>query len=131
MLHYGNQYIVCDGLNRLTTLMKFINNELKLNISGLTKLKKIAGKKYKKFSEQERHYFETHIHNRVVTYKIDLNREITEEEAIEVAKQLYIRYNTGINLETEEIENAKYEDDEISNFFKQKLISENGLIEKY
>ncbi len=131
LLQYNNQYIVCDGLNRLNALVKFLNNELKLTYHGLAKLKKIAGMKYNKFSEQERYYFEHHIHNRVITYKIDLNREIKEEEIIEVAKQLYIRYNTGINLKTEEIENAKYEEEEISKYFKQKLVQEEGIIEKY
>lgn len=129
LLHFKNQYIVCDGLNRLNTLIKFLNNELKLNGQGLTKLKKLAGMKYKKFTLQERYYFETHIHNRVLIYQID--PEATRKEAIEVAKQLYVRYNTGINLKTEEIENAKYEDEEISKYFKQKLMNEEGLIDKY
>lgn len=116
---------ICDGLNRYLTIKKFVNNELSLEGMGLTKLKWLAGKKFKDLKEKEQNYFLNNIYMSTVIYSYEntdnLVDNIDEDGILAIQKQLYVRYNSGIRLATEELQKAQFQGEYLTELFNEKL----------
>lgn len=131
----GDYKVICDGFNRFEAIRKFINNELKLSSNGLDKLKFLAGKKFKNLSKEAQEYFQKKVFINILEYSYNSlfnpNKKLSDEELVSLQKEIYIRYNTGIKLETEEIQKAQFENDEITKYFTNKLRNDSELVNKY
>ena len=121
------KYLLVDGLSRVLTIKRFLENDLKLCKNGLQKATFLAGRRFSDLNEDERNYFLGRtIQILHYTYKTD-NFNLSDEEINEIAKQLYIRYNSGIKLKNEEIQKADYQDDYITQIIEQKLKDKDYL----
>lgn len=108
----SNNLLLVDGVNRFITICKFLNDELRLNPEGIQRAKFLEGKKFSELnSNEEREYFMNRL-MQVLIYSSQKPLEIEEINAI--AKQLYLRYNSGIQLKTEEIQKADYQEDAVT-----------------
>lgn len=134
LFKYHDDYYICNGLNRIKTLRKFINNNLKLKIKGLEKYKNLAEMKFEDLSSEYQEKFLNNIYLRTIIYEYidnnNRNHELTEEEALEIQKYLYHIYNNCIKLEITEIQKAEYSDEYINNYFKSQMIENSKLLEK-
>ena len=121
-------YEVIDGRQRYQTILRFINNELKLKKNGLQKLGEIegfAGKSYSDLSDNNKALFEeTKI--RVIEYSFLTDYTSEEEEAVK--REIFQRYNSGITpLKTFEIDKAQYFYNELNSALKEYLDEDNDL----
>lgn len=108
------KYLVIDGLNRILTIQNFLNDDLKLLPNSIKKAKFLENKTFTGLNKDERDYFSGRS-IQVLKYSYnDKSKNLTEEEIEEIAKQIYLRYNSGIKLKNEEIQKADYEDDEVT-----------------
>lgn len=105
------KYLIIDGMNRILTIQNFMNDKLKLSSKNLRKATFLENKYFSNLTDEERNYF-CGRGIQILKYSYtDKSHQLTEEEIDEIAKQLYIRYNSGIRLKNEEIQKANYEDD--------------------
>lgn len=109
------KYLLIDGLNRFLTIQKFLSDELRLSPKGIEKATFLENKIFSEIEEQDaRDYFKSRgIQILKFSYK-NTNKQLTPLEIDAIAKQLYIRYNSGIKLKNEEIQKADYQDDWIT-----------------
>jgi len=115
------RYLVIDGLNRILTIQNFMNNKLRLSSKYLKKAAFLENKCFSDLTEEERNYF-CGRGIQILKYSyINDSHKLTEEEIEEIAKQIYIRYNSGIKLKNEEIQKATYEDDPLTQQLYRKL----------
>lgn len=116
------RYMIVDGINRIATIQNFLDDTLRLVPSHLKKATFLSNKCFSKLSsDDEKSYFlERGIQILEYSYT-DKSHQLTEEEIDEIAKQLYIRYNSGIKLKNEEIQKATYEDDLLSKKMYSKM----------
>lgn len=99
-----DKYEVMDGLQRLTAIIDFYNNEYKL--CGLEEWKELDGKKYKNLPEKIREGID-----RRQLQVITLLKEsaASEERADRIKRLVFERLNTGgVKLMPQEIRNAIY-----------------------
>lgn len=112
---------VIDGRQRFETLKRFKEDDFALNRKGLMELQALASKKFSKLSpEIQTLLLNTKI--RIFEYEIvglpNLNPAIDDM----VKKEIFRRYNSGITpLSLSEVDNAKYDEDTYSIFFKDVL----------
>lgn len=108
------KYVVCDGLNRIFTIQNFLSDKLRLAPSGIKKAKFLEGKTFSELSVDAQEYFRGRS-IQILKYSYnDKSHQLTEDEVEEIAKQFYLRYNSGIRLKNEEMQKADYEDDEVT-----------------
>lgn len=114
---------IVDGRQRYQTILRYINNELKLKKSGLQKLGNIgiANKLYKDIDSQLQDLFrDTKI--RIIEFSFHSRKGINEDVEEIVKKEIFKRYNSGITpLKPTEIDNAVYFEDDLNSFLKRKL----------
>lgn len=112
---------VIDGRQRFETLKRFKQNELKLNSKGLMALQALGGKSFNTLNPIiQNTFWDSHIR----VFEFEIINEPSLEDSVEdkVKKEIFRRYNTGITpLTTIEVDNAKYEDEPMSNKFKEEL----------
>lgn len=99
-----NKYEIMDGLQRLSTIISFFNDEFELE--GLDKWSELNGMKYNQLPSK----IKQGIARRQLT-TITLLKESTDdkEEEEEMKKMVFERLNTGgVKLEVQEIRNALY-----------------------
>lgn len=123
------KYLLVDGLNRVLTIKRFLSSELKLCKNGLQKTSFLEGKRFSDLTEEERDYFLART-LQILQYNYKTEEiNLSNEEINAIAKQLYIRYNSGIKLKNEEIQKADYQDDYITQILNKK-IKNTTMIEK-
>lgn len=121
----SEKYILVDGLNRFITLRKFLHDELLLGSRAIQKLKFLENKKISNLSLEERNYFlNRSLYCLIYSYP---QKVLLEEEIDVLAKQLYIRYNSGIPLKKEEIQKADFQEDWVTNKIAEKLQDQDFL----
>lgn len=99
-----SSYVVMDGLQRISAIMEFYNNNYAL--SGLEEWSELNGKKYKELPEK----IQEGIDRRQLSV-ITLLKESAEDEmtADTMKKMVFERLNTGgVQLQDQEIRNALY-----------------------
>lgn len=120
---------VIDGRQRYQTILRFINNEFKLKKNGLRKLDNdnFLNKSFKDLdSKLQDLFWETKL--RIIEFSFHVQELVNEDIEDIVKKEIFNRYNSGITpLKSTEIDNAKYDDDSLNSFFKDKLINDKIL----
>lgn len=126
----GSSIEVIDGRQRYETIKKFRNDDFKLNYNGLTKLTQLKGSNFSKLDLEIKELFEN---AKVRVFEFEVFNEPRMNLVLEdkIKKEIFRRYNSGITpLNTAEIDNAVYDEDEITNTFKQKLNIDKDLKNK-
>lgn len=134
LFKYENCYYICNGMNRIKTLRKFINNELKLSVKGLEKYKSLTNMKFKDLDKDYQEKFLNNIYLRTITYEYidgnNINHQLTKEESREIQKFLYHIYNNCIKLELTEIQRAEYSNEYINQYLKSKMLNDGIFLKK-
>ena len=114
---------IIDGRQRYETILKFLNNELRLSKAGLKKLDvlNIDKKSFSSLPDQLKNDFlDTKL--RVIEFSFASYDGLTQMDEDSVKQEIFKRYNSGITpLKKREIDKAIYFDDDLNNFFKEKL----------
>ena len=138
MYKSGTKVEVIDGRQRFETIKRFKENDFSLHSSGLMSLNALSGKKYSDLKPEFQQLFEdTKI--RIFEFEIIGKADLSSQIEDKVKKEIFRRYNTGITpLIQSEVDNAKYDDDSLTDCFKELLttndeslkdhLKDNGII---
>ena len=111
---------VIDGRQRFETLRKFKENDFTLSAKGLMSLPALAKSNFNKLDEYAKDIF---WNSNIRIFEFEIITEVSQQIEDKIKKEIFRRYNTGITpLTLEEVDNAKYDDDELSDKFKEELI---------
>lgn len=114
---------IIDGRQRYETILRFIYGELRLSKAGLKKLDvlNIEKKTFGTLPDQLKNDFlDTKL--RVIEFSFASYDGLTQQDEDSVKQEIFKRYNSGITpLKNLEIEKAIYFDDDLNNYFKEKL----------
>jgi len=128
---HHDQQTICDGYQRLITLTKFFNNEFALSEHGLHQLTYLKNKRFKDLPEEFQNYLQHDCTFRVEIYQIQNSSEnLSLEDFHSLERQLYIRYNTGIQLKNFQIQKAQFYDEEITKYLHEKMNNDKEFYEK-
>jgi len=127
----GNTIEVIDGRQRFETLKRFKENDLSLTTSGLKELKSLNKQSFNKLSETNQEIF-LNSNIRIFEFEVSNHPDISEDIVDRVKKEIFRRYNTGITpLTKQELDNAKYDEDVFSGYFKDALKEDDDLFKKF
>jgi hypothetical protein len=118
----GLKIEVIDGRQRFETLKRFKDNDITLNGKGLMSLVGIAKQNFNKLDPEK--LKEVFLESNIRVFEFEIVNEPNLENYIEdkIKKEIFRRYNTGITpLTSGEVDNAKYNTDELSDLFKEEL----------
>ena len=123
----GLEIEVVDGRQRFETLKRFKENDIVLTSKGLLELKALDKKSFSGLNEEIQHIF---LNTKIRIFEFEVvgvpNLEPLTEDKIK--KEIFRRYNSGITpLKQSEVDNAKYNDDSITDYFKRILSEDNSL----
>lgn len=126
----GSSIEVIDGRQRYETIKKFRNGELKLNIKGLTKLTQLKNQSFFQLDSDIQELFDD---AKIRIFEFEVFNEPRMSFALEdkIKKEIFRRYNSGITpLNSAEIDNARYDDDQITNDLRSAVANNKGLFER-
>lgn len=121
---------VIDGRQRFETIYRFIRNEFSLTKKGLNALTQLKGSTFDSLLKSEPQIIENFYEAKLRLIEFRLVNEPPLDKVLEdqVKKEIFSRYNSGITpLKKAEIDNAIYDNDELSNRFKSKLENDEKL----
>lgn len=129
-LKKGKQITIIDGRQRYETLLKFYNNEFKLNDSGLQKLKDWGCRNHENLAPNLRTLFKEY-KIKIICYTVQNSMIVSDEDLEYLGRDLFRRHNFGTSpLKNNDIERAKYSYDGLTRKFEQLLKTENELYNK-
>lgn len=113
---------VIDGRQRYETILRFMNGDFSLTDKGLNVLKQLKGSTWDGLGKNHRDiidvFFDAKI--RIIEFRLVNTPPLDILLQDKVKKEIFSRYNSGITpLKKDEIDNAVYDKDDLSNFFKQ------------
>ncbi|GAA0752046.1 GmrSD restriction endonuclease domain-containing protein [Clostridium sartagoforme] len=113
---------IIDGRQRYETIKKFLNDQIVLTKQGLDSLRGLAKKKYSDLENSTKDLLlDTKL--RIIEFTIVNEPKLTERQEDLIKKEIFRRYNSGITpLKAVEINRAKYNHDDVTNFFKNSLL---------
>ena len=126
----GMKVEVIDGRQRFETLKRFKENDFSLHLSGLLELQALAKKTFSKLNHDIQQLF---LNTKIRIFEFEIVGMPTLDSTIEdkIKKEIFRRYNSGITpLNQSEIDNAKYDSDYFSDYFKQELKANTDLYNK-
>ena len=126
----GSSIEVIDGRQRYETIKKFREGDIKLNLNGLTKLTQLKDKTFSKLDEDIKDILDN---AKIRIFEFEVINEPKLDTTLEdkIKKEIFRRYNSGITpLNSAEIDNATYDDDDITNRLKELLNQEKNLIKE-
>lgn len=126
----GSIIEVIDGRQRYETIKKFKNGELKLNVKGLTKLTQLNNQTFSQLDPDIQGLFDD---AKIRIFEFEVFNEPRMDLALEdkIKKEIFRRYNSGITpLNSAEIDNARYDDDQITNDLRSAVINNKDLFER-
>jgi len=124
----GSSIEVIDGRQRYETIKRFREGDIKLNLNGLTKLTQLRDQTFAKLDEDIKDILDN---AKIRIFEFEVINEPRLETTLEdkIKKEIFRRYNSGITpLNSAEIDNATYDDDDITNRLKDLLTVDNDLI---
>lgn len=124
----GSKYEVIDGRQRFETIKRFKIDDLKLNLKGLTKLTQLQNHTFSKLDADIQDIFND---AKIRIFEFEVINEPKLDSSLEdkVKKEIFRRYNSGITpLNNAEIDNATYDDDNITIRLKELLLDDPKLI---
>lgn len=118
-----------DGRQRFETLKRFKESDFTLSSSGLLELQALAKKTFNLLNPDIQQVF---LNTKIRVFEFEVvgmpDLDLTIEDKIK--KEIFRRYNSGITpLTQSEVDNAKYDSDELSDFFKDILKENNTLFD--
>lgn len=121
---------VIDGRQRYETLSKFLSGNLSLTKKGLANLKSLHKQKYTDLENRiQDMYLDTKI--RIIEFSIVNEPKLTERQEDLIKKEIFRRYNSGITpLTAVDINRAMYNNDDITNFFKERIKEDDEINQK-
>lgn len=123
----GSRIEVIDGRQRFETIKRFLNNQFCLTKSGLTALTDMKGKYIDDFRSTYPQIYELFIDAKIRIIEFNLVNNPPDNPILvdRIKKEIFSRYNSGITpLKRAEIDNAVYDSDQLSNYFKGQLKSD-------
>lgn len=120
----GSQIEVIDGRQRFETIKRFINDEFSLTTRGLFSLKQLSKLTYSsiKIDHPEIAELFNDAKLRIIEFEIVNEPELSSNLEDKIKKEIFARYNSGITpLKKPEIDNAVYDQEPISTFFKNRF----------
>ena len=117
----NNNIEIIDGRQRFETILRFMNNEFSLTKRGLNALKQLKGSSWDSLSKKEPEIIESFLDAKLRIIEFKLVNEPPLDKVLEdqIKKEIFSRYNSGITpLKKVEVDNAIYDDDELTNSFK-------------
>jgi hypothetical protein len=125
----GMRMEVIDGRQRFETLKRFKENDLILSSKGLLALSALERKSFNKLKTEIQDVF-WNSNIRIFEFEVINEPNLDPEIEDKIKKEIFRRYNTGITpLTSNEVDNAKYDDDLLSAMFR-KEIKKNSTFEK-
>lgn len=124
----GPNIEVIDGRQRYETIKRFRDGDIKLNLSGLTKLTQLRDQIFSKLDDEIKDILDN---AKIRIFEFEVINEPKLDGTLEdkIKKEIFRRYNSGITpLNTAEIDNATYDDDDITNKLKLLLTEDIELI---
>lgn len=116
---------VIDGRQRFETLRKFKENDFSLSQSGLMSLPALAKSNFNKLDDNAKEIF---WNSNIRIFEFEIITQVSPQVEDKIKKEIFRRYNTGITpLTFEEVDNAKYDDDNLSERFKRELSPNSPL----
>lgn len=122
---------VIDGRQRFETILRYMNNGFSLTAKGLNILKQLKKCTYDDLAKSDPTIIDIFLDAKIRIIEFKLVNEPPLDKFLEdrVKKEIFSRYNTGITpLKKSEIDNAIYDEDNLSNLFKEYL--EENLSER-
>jgi hypothetical protein len=124
-------YEVIDGRQRYQSILRFINNELKLKKSGLQRLYDLSDFVGKTFSELKEQYQKLFKDTKIRTIEYSFITEYSREEEETVKREIFQRYNSGITpLKSFEIDKAQYYYNDLNQGLKALLNEDSNFNNK-
>ncbi len=120
----GKKIEVIDGRQRFETIKRFIEGEFSLSKDGLTTLIDLSKNNIDSLREEYTAIYEDFITAkvRIIGFKLVNNPPCDLALIDKIKKEIFGRYNSGITpLRRAEIDNAIYDSDKLSKYFKTKL----------
>lgn len=126
----GMRMEVIDGRQRFETLKRFKENDLILSSKGLLALSALERKSFNRLKTEIQDVF-WNSNIRIFEFEVINEPNLDPEIEDKIKKEIFRRYNTGITpLTSNEVDNAKYDDDLLSSMFR-KEIKKNSTFEKH
>lgn len=121
----GTLIEVIDGRQRFETLKRFREDNFALHPSGLMDLKALGGERFSTLKPDFQQLFDdTKI--RIFEFEIVGLPDVPTNVEDKVKKEIFRRYNSGITpLTQSEVDNAKYDKDDFTDYFKKRLQEDN------
>lgn len=115
----GTLIEVIDGRQRFETLKRFREDNFALHPSGLMDLKALGGERFSTLKPDFQQLFDdTKI--RIFEFEIVGLPDVPTHVEDKVKKEIFRRYNSGITpLTQSEVDNAKYDKDDFTDYFKK------------
>jgi uncharacterized protein with ParB-like and HNH nuclease domain len=124
----NNSIEVIDGRQRYETILRFMNNEFSLTKKGLSILTQLKGASWDSLGKNQNEIIESFLDSklRIIEFKLVNKPPLDPLLQDKVKKEIFSRYNSGITpLKKAEIDNAIYDDDQLTNYFKKKIDEDN------
>lgn len=121
---------VIDGRQRFETILRFMDNKFSLKKRGLQALTLLKGESWDSLAKKDKVIIDDFLDSKLRIIEFKLVNEPPLDKFLEdqVKKEIFSRYNSGITpLRKAELENAKYDDDELTNSFKTLLNEEEDF----
>lgn len=126
----GEAVEVIDGRQRFETVLRFIEDDIKLQASGMAVLKGLKGMRFSTLPDDIKNIFLDST-LRIIEFEIVNEPKLELSLQDKVKKEIFGRYNTGITpLKNFEIDNAVFDRDELSNLFKSTLKKNSTLTQR-
>ncbi len=126
----GKSIEVIDGRQRYETIKRFKNGDLKLKLGGLNKLTQLQKHTFSMLDDDIKEIFED-AKIRIFEFEVINEPRLDTRLEDQIKKEIFRRYNSGITpLNSAEIDNATYDDDDITNLLKDTLEKNSDLKEK-
>ncbi|QCX41097.1 DUF262 domain-containing protein [Aureibaculum algae] len=122
---------VIDGRQRYETILRFMNNEFSLTSKGLSILSQLKGFSWDKLIKKHPDIIDSFLDSklRLIEFRLVNQPPLDPILQDQVKKEIFSRYNSGITpLKKAEIDNAIYNDDDLSNFFKSEYSEDEELM---
>ncbi|SNB46290.1 DUF262 domain-containing protein [Geobacter sp. DSM 9736] len=126
----GKSIEVIDGRQRFETLKKYRENDFSLGGRGLLKLQFLHNVTFNKLTPDLQELF---LNSKIRIFEFEVIDEPKLPVSVEdkIKKEIFRRYNTGITpLKSDELENAKYDSDELTGLFKEYLKEDKAFLKR-
>lgn len=113
---------IIDGRQRFETIMRFMENKFALKPKGLQILSQLKNNTYDDLAKNDREIIDKFLDAKLRIIEFKLVNEPPLDKYLEdrIKKEIFSRYNSGITpLKKAEIDNAIYDDDALSDAFKE------------